>query len=77
MMSARADQISAGLLLVQHATQIDIAILRVRLADDPEAVRTVEALGKRIDRLAEIIVQCAESDDRLLDACARLEEHLP
>jgi hypothetical protein len=77
MATTANDRIEIGLALIEHATSIDAAILRVRLADDLEAIRIVDKLEHYIFRLASIVRADRQLRDGILDAIAVAEEARP
>jgi dephospho-CoA kinase len=77
MATTANDRIHMGLALMEHATSIDAAILRIRLADDPEAIRIVNKLEHNIFRLAAIVRADGRLRDGILDAIAVAEEDNP
>jgi hypothetical protein len=72
-LTATAD-IERALAHVLQASLIDFAILRVRLGDDPEALRTVDAFERRMKGLTKAARCGAEMGREILDAIARYEE---
>jgi hypothetical protein len=75
MAQTDADRITEAVAHMRTATEIDAAVLRIRLAGDLEAIRTVDALERRIYTLTDGVATFKSAAVTILDAIARTEEH--
>lgn len=73
-MTTMAGRIESELASIRSATLVDCAILRIRLHDDPEALRIVDALRTRVLGLARAVGESVDTHEKVLDSIATFEE---